>query len=58
MRDVFEDKTVIGGGSIGGLSSDWTDLARSQRLPQEVSGFGIEVGEIWVERVSAGFDGG
>jgi hypothetical protein len=58
VRDVFEDKTVIGGGSVGGLSSDWTVLARSQRLALEVSGFGIEAGEIWVVRESAGFEGG
>ena len=58
VRDVFEDKAVIGGGSVGGLSSDWTVLARSQRLALEVSGFGIEGGEIWVVRESAGFEGG
>lgn len=50
MRDVFEDKTVIIIIiiDIGGLSSDsdWTVLARNQRLPKEVFGFGIRVGEI------------
>lgn len=52
MRDVFEGKTVIIIIDIGGLSSgsgsdsDWTVLARNQRLPEEVSGFGIRVREI------------
>ena len=55
MRDVFEDKTVIIIIiiDIGGLSSDsdWTVLARNQRLPKEVFGLGIRVGEIRVGEI-------
>lgn len=66
MRDVFEGKTVIIIIDIGGLSSgsgsdsDWTVLARNQRLPEEVSGFGIRVGEIreQCETESVGFIAG
>lgn len=56
VGDVFEDKTV-NGRLVGGLSSDWTLLARNQRLPKEVSRFGIQVWEICEECESVGFEG-